>query len=200
MGRYSMHGLEMYGSDDLGFMSGQDLQNALMAAGAGGLGILATSWVLGKVRDFQAPAEGAAALTADQEMMNSRIRSLLGVAIGVVGGKMIDQYYSRDYAMGFTGAVAGASLASLFASWAPDTFPSVALNGYSGGYMNGLADADLAALEATVATNAGAWRAPASLGAPVVDSQMLRGTMTSTEEIAAYSHLMDQQAAPPPSF
>jgi len=184
MGRYSMHGLEMYGSDDLGFMSGQDLQNALMAAGAGGLGILATSWVLGKLPDD---------MVADPTN-NSRIKSLIGVAIGVIGGKMIDQYASRDYAMGFTGAVAGASIASLIASWAPETFPSVSLAG------GGLADADLAALEATVATNAGAWRAPASLGAPVVDTQMLRGTMTSTEEIAAYSHMMDQQAAPPPSF
>lgn len=197
MGRYSMHGLQMYGGDDLGaFMTGEDLRVSLMAAGAGGLGIIATKWLLGKVQDMQAPAEGATPLTADQEAMNSRIRSVLGIAVGVLGGKLIDQYASRDTAMGFTGAVAGASLASLIASWMPETYPDgVQLNG-----MRGLADADLAALEATVASNSMAWRAPAALSAPVVDAQTLRGTMTSTEEIAAYSHLMDQQSAPPPSF
>lgn len=183
MGRYSMAGLGMYG-DDLGaFMSGEDMKTALMAAGAGGAGILVTSFLLSKL-----PAD----MVADP-VNNSRIKSLIGVAIGVLGGRMIDQYASRDTAMGFTGAVAGASLASLVASWMPETFPSVALAG------GGLADADLAALEATVATNSGAWRAPA-LGAPVVDNQVLRGTETSTEEIAAYSHLMEGQGAPPPSF
>lgn len=199
MGRYSMHGLQMYGGDDLGqFMTGEDLRVSLMAAGAGGLGIIATKWLLGKVQDMQAPAEGAPALTADQEAMNSRIRSVLGIAVGVLGGKLIDQYASRDTAMGFTGAVAGASFASLLASFDAmrEMYPDgVQLNG-----MRGLADADLAALEATVATNSMAWRAPAALSAPVVDAQTLRGTMTSTEEIAAYSHLMDQQSAPPPSF
>lgn len=199
MGRYSMHGLQMYGGDDLGaFMTGEDLRVSLMAAGAGGLGIIATKWLLGKVQDMQAPAEGAPALTADQEAMNSRIRSMLGIAVGVLGGKLLDQYASRDTAMGFTGAVAGASVASLIASWAPETYPDgVQLNAY---HMRGLADADLAALEATVATNSMAWRAPAALSSPVVDSQALRATMTSSEEIAAYSHLMDQQSAPPPSF
>lgn len=186
MGRYSMHGLQMYGGDDLGqFMTGEDLRVSLMAAGAGGLGIIASKWLLGKVPDM-----------AEDPMTNSRVRSLVGVAIGVFGGRLLDQYTSRDTAMGFTGAVAGASLASLIASWMPETYPDgVQLNG-----MRGLADADLAALEATVASNSMAWRAPAALSAPVVDAQTLRGTMTSTEEIAAYSHLMDQQSAPPPSF
>lgn len=183
MGRYSMAGLQMYG-DDLGaFMSGEDIKTSLMAAGAGAAGILVTSYILSKL-----PGD----MVADPAN-NSRLKSLIGLGIGVVGGRMIDQYASRDTAMGFVGAVAGASLASLAASWMPETFPSVALAG------GGLADADLAALEATVATNSAAWRAPA-LGAPVVSDQVLRGTETTSEEIAAYTHLMDRQAAPPPSF
>lgn len=183
MGRYSMAGLQMYG-DDLGaFMDAQELKTSLMAAGAGAAGILVTSFLLGKL-----PGD----MVADPAN-NSRLKSLIGLGIGVLGGRMIDQYASRDTAMGFVGAVAGASLASLAASWMPETFPSVALAG------GGLADADLAMLEATVASNSAAWQSPA-LGSPVVREQTLSATMTSGEEIAAYAHLMDRQAAPPPSF
>lgn len=183
MGRYSM---AMYG-DDLGAfkMTADDLKNSLMSAGSGGLGILATSWLLGKL-----PPD----MVADPAN-NSRIKSLVGVAIGVLGGRVIDSYGSRDAAMGFTGAVAGASVASLLASWMPETFPSVSLSG------GGLSDYDMSALEATVATNSAAWRAP-GLSAPDVATQTLRGfrgTETSDETIASFA-LLDNQGAPPPSF
>lgn len=183
MGRYSMAGLEMYG-DDLGaFMDADALKTSLMAGGAGAVGILATNYVLGML-----PGD----MVADPTN-NSRIKSAVAIGIGVLGGRMLDQYYSRDVAMGFVGGVAGAGMAALIASWMPETFPSTSLSG-------GLADADLAALEATVATNSGAWRAPAALASPDVAMQTLRATETSSEEIAAYSAYMGQGNAPPPSF
>jgi hypothetical protein len=186
-----MRGLAMYGDDGLGAfkMTADDLKDSLMAGGAGAVGILATSYILNKL-----PAD----MVADP-VNNSRLKSVIGLAIGVLGGRALDSYASRDAAMGFTGAVAGASLASLIASWAPDTL-TTSLSG-------GLADADLAMLEATVATNSGAWRAP-ELAAPDVATQQLmglgrgfRGTETSDETIAAYNVLMGaQDNAPPPSF
>lgn len=193
MARYgSMRGLAMYGDDGLGAfkMTADDLKDALMTSGAGAVGILGVSFILNKL-----PAD----MVADP-MNNSRLKSVIGLGLGVLGGRLIDSYGSRDAAMGFTGAVAGASLASLIASWAPDTLTTSLAGG-------GLADADLAMLEATVASNSGAWRAPA-LSAPDVATQQLmglgrgfRGTETADETIAAYNHLMGaQDAAPPPSF
>lgn len=183
MGRYSMRGLQSY--DDLGaFMTGEDLKDALMASGSGAVGILATSFLLSKL-----PAD----MVADPTM-NSRLKSLIGVGVGVLGGRAIFMYGNRDAAMGFVGAVAGASFASLIASWAPETFPSVALAG------GGLSDMDIRALEATVASNDRAWTPPSQLSSPSVMQQTLRGTETSTEEIAAYTHFMGDQGAPPPSF
>lgn len=184
MGRYSMSGLQMYG-DDLGaFMSGEDVKESLMAVGAGAVGVLATGYVLGML-----PAD----MVADP-VNNSRLKSTIALAVGVLGGRAIYNY-NRDMGMAFVGAVGGNALAALIGSWAPETFPSTALAG-------GIADADLAALGATVATNSGAYQPPAlgRLGAPNVAAQQLMGTETSSEEIAAYHTLMNDQAAPPPSF
>lgn len=190
MGRYSMAGLEMYGDDGLSaFMDAEALKVSLMAGAAGGVGILATNYVLGMLPDFV----GGDAPTADDAKMNSRIKSAVAIGIGVLGGRMIDQYASRDVAMGFVGGVAGAGMAALLASWMPETFPTTSLSG-------GLSDMDLAALEATVATNSGAWRAPAALSSPDVAMQTLRSTETSSEELAAYAAYMGQGNAPPPSF
>lgn len=186
MGRYSMNGLQMYGGDDLGaFMSGEDLKESLMAVGAGAVGVLATGYVLGML-----PAD----MVADP-VNNSRLKSALALGVGILGGRAIYSY-NRDMGMAFVGAVGGNALAALIGSWAPETFPNTALAG-------GIGDADLAALSATVATNSGAYQPPSlsrALSAPNVSAQSLMGTETSSEEIAAYSHLMDQQAAPPPSF
>lgn len=178
MGRYSMAGLEMYG-DDLGaFMDAEALKDAFMAGGAGAVGILATNYALGKLPDD---------MLADPTN-NSRLKSTIAVAIGVLGGRAIYQY-NRDAGMGFVGGVAGAGLAALVASWMPEMFPSTSLSG-------GLSDADLSALEATVATNAPGWRAP-GLSAPDVASQQLQATYTSSEDIAAYGAYMSQGVSPP---
>src|SRR5262245_15513651 len=132
MARYSMRGLESY-SDDLGaFLDGEKLKEQLMASGVGAVGILATSAVLSRLP-----------VMADDPLMNSRIKNLIAVGVGVLGAAAIDgdsgSRYRRDMAMGFAGAVAGSGLAALAASWAPDTL-STSLSG-------GLSDADLAALE-----------------------------------------------------
>jgi hypothetical protein len=174
MGRYSMSGLEMYGSDLGAFMDAEALKTSLMAGGAGAVGILATNYVLGMLPSM-----------SDTPETNSRLKSAIAIAIGVFGGRALDQYYSRDVAMGFVGGVAGAGMASLIAGFLPmrdDGTPYVSAS-LSGG---GLGDMDLAALEATVASNEGAWRAPAALSSPNVAEQELRSTMTSSEEIAAY--------------
>jgi hypothetical protein len=55
---------------------------------------------------------------------------------------------------------------------------------------------DLSALEATVASNAQGWRAPA-LSAPDVATQQLQATYTSAEEIAAFGAYMNQGVSPP---
>lgn len=181
MGRYGMGSLAMYGGDDLGaFMTAEDLKDSLMAGGAGAVGILATNWVLGKL-----PSD----MLADPAN-NSRLKSAIAVGIGILGGRAIYMYGNRDAAMGFVGGVAGAGLAALIASWMPDTFPSTSLSG-------GLADADLSALEATVATNSGAWRPPAELSSPNVAAQQLQATFTANEEIAAYNAMMNQPVNPP---
>lgn len=195
MGRYNMSGLQMYGGDDLGaFMSGEDVKESLMAVGAGAVGVLATGYVLGML-----PAD-----MVEDPVSNSRLKSVIALGVGILGGRAIHSY-NRDLGMAFVGAVGGNALAAIAASWAPETFPNGTALALAGG---GIADADLAALSATVATNSGAYQAPAlsggRFGAPNVAQQTLMGgfggTETASEEIAAYSMLMNQQSAPPPSF
>lgn len=181
--RYSdMMGLEMYDDDGLsGWMDGDMLRNHLMAGLGGAGGILVTSALLSRL-----PA------MSDDATKNSRIKNVLAVAIGVLGGRFIYDK-NRDVAMGFVGGVAGLGLAQLLASFAPDTLSTSLSDG-------ALSGADLAALEAAVASNSPSWQAgtvpslpaTASFSGPVVREQTLAATDASAETLGEYY--------PPPSF
>lgn len=197
-----MMGLEMYEGDGLGqFLDGESLRRSLMAAGSGGLGILLTTYVW----QMQALND---ALPADPTN-RTRIKNVLAVALGVVGGRAIygdgtDQA-RRDYAMGFLGGVGGLGMAGLIASFLPTPAAGETSNWASSirtlstpgtGFSGGMRGLDLAALEAAVATNSPSWSAGNMMGlaAPVVRDQALASTGTTTEDIAGYGY------APPPSF
>jgi hypothetical protein len=97
------------------------------------------------------------------------------------------------------GGVSGLALAQLLASFAPETL-STSLSG------GGLSSADLAALEAAVATNSPSWRAGEMNGlrSPVMTERALASTGTTQEDLAEYDRYMGGGgvigAAPPPSF
>jgi hypothetical protein len=176
-----MMGLAMY--DDMGaFMSGSQLKEHLMAGGAGGIGILATSAVLQRV---PFPADW-------QPSTTSKVKNLLALGVGVIGGRMMYDR-NREAALGFMGGVGGLAIAQLLQSFAPETL-STSLSG------GGLSSADLAALESAVATNSPSWRAGAGMSAPSVSERQLASTGTTQEELADYDRYMGASNAYAPSF
>lgn len=177
-----MMGLAMYGDGMGAYFSGQQLKEFLMTGGAGGVGILATSAVLQRI---PFPADW-------QPSTTSRVKNLLALGVGVLGGRMMYDR-NREAALGFMGGVGGLAIAQLLQSFAPDTL-STSLSG------GGLSSADLAALEAAVATNSPSWRAGEGLSAPVVGERQLAATGTTQEDLADYDRYMGGQAAYAPSF
>jgi hypothetical protein len=163
------------------WLTGSQVKESLMAGLAGGGGILVTSAVLQRL---PFPADW-------QPSTTSRVKNLLAVAVGVAGGRMLYDR-NRDAAMGFMGGVGGLAIAQLLASFAPDTL-STSLSG------GGLSSADLAALEAAVATNSPSWRA-GELSAPMVSERQLAATGTTQEDLADYDRYMSGGGVPAPSF
>lgn len=179
-----MMGLSLY--DDMGaFMSPAQLKESLMSAGAGGIGILATSAVLSRVplADW---------LSSDTEAANpvtvSRIKNVIALGVGVLGGKLMYDR-NREAALGFMGGVGGLAMAQLLASFAgvDDAGAPRLTTSLAGG---GLSGADLAALEAAVATNSPSWRAGAGMSGPQVTERQLAATGTTQEELADYDRYM----------
>ncbi len=197
---YDMMGLEMYGSDGsdgMGmWMTADQLKSSLMGAAVGGGGIMLVSTVMGKIPQ---PLTGMFSLAEEGGAKNwSRLKSALAVAAGVLGGRAIHgdgtDSYRRDSAMAFVGGVAGLGLASLVASWIPayeDGTPMVTTS-LAGGHLAG---ADLAMLEAAVATTAAAWQ-PSSdsamngLRGPSVRTSMLQAPVTSEIDLGALGAYM----------
>lgn len=154
------YGLGSYGGMG-SFMSPKMLKEQMMAGAAGAGGILMTSAILQRVPLPE----------AWEPQTKSRAKNALAVVIGVLGGRAIWEK-NPNAAMGFVGGVAGLGLAQLVQSFAPDTL-STSLSG-------GLADVDLASLEAAVTHSA-----PAFNGA-TVSARSLSAPGVSSENIASY--------------
>jgi hypothetical protein len=177
-----MMGLAMYDGGMGSMLSGAQIKESLMAGGAGGIGILATSAVLQRV-PFPTTWEPAT---------TSRVKNLLALGVSLVGGRMLHDR-NPQAAYGFMGGVGGLAIAQLLASFAPDTL-STSLSG------GGLSSADLAALESAAVSNSPSWRAGAGMSGPTVTDRQLASTGTTSEELADYDRYMGASGAYAPSF
>jgi hypothetical protein len=175
MSKYDMMGLEMYDSSyDLGsYLTPELVKEHLMAGVSGGVGIALVSTILGKINKPD---------MIESDMTWRRVKDGLAIVIGVLGGRLMYDR-NRSAAMGFVGGVAGLGIADLLASFVnePGAEPTIRTQ-FSGGNLSG---ADLAMLEAAVATAAPAWRP--ELSGTVAQTTQLSAPVVSTTELGAYA-------------
>lgn len=130
--------LEDLGSLDA-IVTPAQIKGLLLGAFSGGGGILLTGAI---ARALIKPKEGDAPLSPEDATKQTVYRSLLSLALGLVGGRLLWDL-DEDAAKGFVGGVGGFGVASLVSEWSVKkdggerTIP-VSLSAYDPGYRWGM--------------------------------------------------------------
>jgi hypothetical protein len=168
------------------FLDGQMVKDALMAAAAGGVAILAGAYALNKLLDM----EWVPAVVKDNRKV---VIGASMIALGVVGGRYAYNMGKPEWAMGILGGLGALGVANIINNYLGAN--TVALAGDDSGDESLLSNyngmAALAALEATsVQEAAGAF---SGLGDPTVTPEALMGfggfdgTVVQSETLGSYA-------------